>query len=336
VRLQFGAATSCIRQRRARIAQLIEGARAAVGQIQPHQLDADFDGYRLSPLGECPIVCGHRRAYGQPVVDNRSVLFVTLDSCRYDTFEQVRPRHLSGIGPLYRAKAPSYYTYGSHAAMFVGFTPGVFDLREPYVNPKYGRIFKMVGGGFSGLAQPWVVLHGRNIVEGFKKLGYRTIGSGGVGWFDPSLPTAQVLVADFNDFYYHGSPYSVRSQVEHVISEIEKLRGRKPVFCFLNVAETHVPYYHEGAAWAADVNPCQPFSEDNDAAECRRRQSACLEHVDLQLAPLLNAFQDANIFVCADHGDAWGEDGLWEHGIHHEKVLEVPLLMRLQHPPAAA
>jgi hypothetical protein len=36
--------------------------------------------------------------------------------------------------------------------------------------------------------------------------------------------------------------------------------------------------------------------------------------------------------ACGDHGDAWGEDGLWEHGIHHSKVYEVPLLFRLGEP----
>jgi len=33
-------------------------------------------------------------------------------------------------------------------------------------------------------------------------------------------------------------------------------------------------------------------------------------------------------------GDCRGEDGKWEHGIHHEKVLEVPLLFRLAAGPA--
>jgi hypothetical protein len=51
------------------------------------------------------------------------------------------------------------------------------------------------------------------------------------------------------------------------------------------------------------------------------------------LAPLVEAFADANMILCGDHGDAWGEDGVWEHRIHHPKVIEVPLLLRLQHPP---
>ena len=34
--------------------------------------------------------------------------------------------------------------------------------------------------------------------------------------------------------------------------------------------------------------------------------------------------------VCADHGDCWGEDGLWEHGISHPCTLTVPLLLRVR------
>ena len=43
----------------------------------------------------------------------------------------------------------------------------------------------------------------------------------------------------------------------------------------------------------------------------RRRQRACLEYVDELLAPLLKVFNGATIVLTADHGDCWGEDGLW-------------------------
>jgi len=52
-------------------------------------------------------------------VNSDSVLFITLDSCRYDTFESATAPHLKAVAPLHRAKAPSHFTYGSHAAMFV-------------------------------------------------------------------------------------------------------------------------------------------------------------------------------------------------------------------------
>ena len=39
---------------------------------------------------------------------------------------------------------------------------------------------------------------------------------------------------------------------------------------------------------------------------------------------------NSTIIICADHGDCWGEDGLWEHGISHKYTLEVPLVMRIK------
>ena len=101
------------------------------------------------------------------------------------------------------------------------------------------------------------------------------------------------------------------------------------MFAFANLAETHVPYWHEGAPWDARNESLRAVRDDNDAAESRRRQLACVEWVDAEIAPLLAAFARAAIVVCSDHGDCWGEDGLWEHGIHHPRTLEVPLLFRL-------
>lgn len=103
-----------------------------------------------------------------------------------------------------------------------------------------------------------------------------------------------------------------------------------PSFVFVNVGETHVPYWHPGATWSPRDNPCVPFGERNDAETCRVRQSACLAWVDAALEPLLASFSQATTMVCADHGDCWGEDGLWEHGIWHEKTMEVPLWVRVR------
>jgi hypothetical protein len=265
-------------------------------------------------------------------VDPTSFLFVTLDSCRYDTFAAANTPTFDRIGSAHCAMAPGNYTYGSHAAMFVGFTPGIFTVREPFLNPKFGRIFKMAYPPPLHSRRDFVALEGANIVEGFARLGYETIGTGAVGWFDPAAPTARVLTSSFDRYFYPGNPWSLRRQVEFVEAALGDLADR-PVFLFINVGETHVPYYHEGAPWSPDENPCVPFSDRNDAAECRRRQTACLEWVDSELAGVVERFSGANVLVCGDHGDAWGEDGVWEHGIHHEKVLEVPLLFRLANAP---
>jgi glucan phosphoethanolaminetransferase (alkaline phosphatase superfamily) len=58
--------------------------------------------------------------------------------------------------------------------------------------------------------------------------------------------------------------------------------------------------------------------------------------VDARLAPLLQGFRDGTTLVCADHGECWGEDGLWEHGISHPATLTVPLLLRYRGQPVGA
>lgn len=267
-----------------------------------------------------------------PPQDPRSILFVTLDSCRYDTFLAADAPNLKAVGELHRAMAPGNFTYGSHAAMFVGFTPGIAARSESFINPKFGKIFKIAGGGFPGKGTEFMTLAGRNIVDGLKRKGYLTLGSGAVGWFNPQTETGQQLTQDFDHFYFPGDGHSLAKQLDWLTERLST--ADRPIFAFLNIGETHVPYYFAGAPWPLEVNPCVPFAETNDAAECRRRQIACLEFVDEKLAPLLHAFSDSSIIACADHGDCWGEDGLWEHGIHHEKVLEVPLLFRLAAGPA--
>jgi len=261
---------------------------------------------------------------------HRDVLVVTLDSCRFDTFAAAATPNMKAIGPLVRAWSPSYFTYGAHAALFMGFTPGDPSRREPFVNSKFGKIFKMTSGGHRSGAMSWRELDGRNVIDGLKRCGYRALGTGAVGWFDPATDTGTALTADFDRFFYPGGGPAFRQQRTWLLDQVAPARAAgTPVFAFANLGETHVPYWHEGAPWDPAYNPCVPFAATNDAAESRRRQLACIEWIDREMPPLLDAFRDAAIIVCADHGDCWGEDGLWEHGIHHAKTLEVPLIFRL-------
>jgi hypothetical protein len=269
------------------------------------------------------------------MVHPTSILFVTLDSCRYDTYEAARTPNLDAVGEVQKANAPGSFTYASHCAMFMGFTPGDASRREPFVNPKWSKILRMKGGGSGGEVEPFVQLEGRNVIDGLKNIGYLAIGTGSMTWFNPKRLTTRNLVEDFERYFYPGDYFSLGRQLDFVQREIDAAGPDTPLFVFMNVGETHVPYWHEGADWsnAREDNPCKTFADDNDAAECRRRQTACLEFCDTRLAPLLEQFAQANTIVCADHGDAWGEDGLWSHGFYHPKVLEVPLVLRLQNRP---
>ncbi len=266
-----------------------------------------------------------------PQVHPDSVLLLTLDSCRYDTFRRSSVPALRAVAPLHRAWAPSHFTYGSHAAMFMGFLPSV-PQAVPLLNSKLAKLFRLSHAGWSGKPSERFRLQGPSVVEGFRRLGYRTLGSGAVGWFDPATETGQRLSIDFDAFFYAGACWRVDQQLAWVHQQLTQSQPG-PCFAFLNVGETHVPYWHQGAPWNRQDNPCQPFQRANRRQECAWRQRRCLEFLDGQLQPLLQAFAHATVVLTADHGDCWGEDGLWEHGISHRRTLEVPLLMRVQGQP---
>ena len=267
-----------------------------------------------------------------------SVLFITLDSCRYDTFEQAHRRGrlpvLASIAPHHKAQAPSHFTYGSHAAFWVGFTPGVSDSERAWLNPKVGKLFRMSFAGSSGQDGDCFRLEGPNLVRGFRRLGYLTIGSGAVDWFDPSSETGAVLGRPFHHFWFSGNTWSLRRQLAWIDQML--VGADQPVFLFLNIGETHVPYWHEEAEWSRTPSPCRPFGGDScSAIESARRQGDCLAWIDTQLNALVSRFLHATTLVCADHGDCWGEDGLWEHGISHPCTLTVPLLLRVRGQPVS-
>ncbi len=265
---------------------------------------------------------------------SESVILITLDSCRFDSFRKAKAPNLKSIGPLHCAQAPSYFTYGSHAAIWMGFTPGLTNSKQPWLNPKAGKLFRMANAGFIGDTSDGIKLTGPNIIEGFRRSGYRTIGTGAVGWFDPSTETGAILGDPFDDFFYPGNTWSLKKQLMWIEEMSSRQSYSKPVFIFLNIGETHVPYWHEDAEWAREPSPCIPFGgKQCSRRKSRRQQIKCIEWVDEQVKTLIKRYSSDTIIMCADHGDCWGEDGLWEHGVSHWATLTVPLLMRVKGIP---
>ena len=262
-------------------------------------------------------------------VHPESVLLVTLDSCRYDTALSTQTPSFDLVGPMHEAMAPAHFTLASHSAMWVGTTPGIAGLGQPVLDPKAGRLFRLITDSIDAGSGDVFALEGATIIEGFHRRGHTTIGAGAVDWFDPATAAGYRLVQDFEKYrMFRGG--DVSGQVAWVCEQITT----QPAFVFINVGETHVPYWHKGANWSSEDNPCNPYSnETNREADCRFRQAACLHYADYALNKLIEAFRDATIMITADHGDAWGEDGLWEHGTWHPIIMKVPLWVRVRGDP---
>jgi hypothetical protein len=212
--------------------------------------------------------------------------------------------------------------------MFVGITPGVAQSRRPIENPKAGRMFRLVNAISGGLRSDYKQLRGRTIIEGYKNEGFYTLGVAAMRWLDPKVASGRIITGDFEDFHHTGT--DIVAQVNYLLQTMAS-NPKRPYFTFINIGETHVPYWHKGADWP-NTSPCLPFSPKNDAVACRERQTKCLEFIDEKIRPLLDVFNDAgaSVYCCADHGDCHGEDGLWGHGFYHPKVMAVPLLFRLR------
>jgi arylsulfatase A-like enzyme len=125
------------------------------------------------------------------------------------------------------------------------------------------------------------------------------------------------------------------------------------VFCFVNYGETHSPFRHEDmppgpddidqryatrALWAQRGTKRAEGRLDERAFA---RQVACAEFLDARTGELLELFlargRPTTVVICADHGEALGEDGLFGHAMYHPKVMEVPLLIfRLNAPSHGA
>jgi hypothetical protein len=255
--------------------------------------------------------------YGD-ILPRESLAIITIDSLRYDVAVSADTPNIKsmfsacGVKGWQKVGAHGTYTLPSHISMFhAGIMP--CDNREevpgPY-NREKERIFKAqlawertTGAKFPTPAAP-------NIVKGFGKMGYRTVGVGGVNWFNNRFITSDFWGKHyFSEFYWdegfsETDPASFMNQIYKIKSLGLKDRQR-PLFFFLNIASTHTPYMGFGRS-----------------AEGQRK---ALEYVDRHIPLLFEDLPDSFVLMLlSDHGECFGEDGLWGHGFYHPRIMEVP------------
>ena len=126
-----------------------------------------------------------------------SILFITLDSCRYDAFVEARAPNLKSLAPLHRAQAPSHFTSARTRHFSWASRQGTLRRREPYSTRNTARFFACSGGGHPGAAPAYLTLDGHNVIDGLKQSGYRALGTGAVNWFNPRAPDREGLERRF-------------------------------------------------------------------------------------------------------------------------------------------
>lgn len=295
------------------------------------------------PLGRAYDEWRHRHL--QVADDTEDFLVVTWDSCRFDTYEAARTPVLDRHCLARRAWAMATYTLPAHQALFNGFLPHAF-VHEPFYNRFVQQLWRISHRNVN--ATPLVTFPGGtvNVVNGFRRRGYATLGVAAMDWFEKPSP----LQEGFEWFRVTGT--DARRQVQLVCDRVDRVGPRRPCFAFINFGETHSPFRH--ADMPAGPDPLadrmslgrlfnapgvlQP--EGTLDRDLWLRQQECAAYLDARMADLLDCFtargRPTTVVVTADHGECLGEQGLYGHAFHHEKVMEVPLLIfRLNAPPHA-
>ncbi len=252
------------------------------------------------------------------LIGSHDVLFVTLDTLRYDVAERL---HFSGRTPNLSASlpsggwekrhAPGNFTFAAHAAFFAGFLP------TPARPGRHPRPFAHRFPGSETTTGETAVLDGPDLVAGFPGRRYHTICVGGVGFFNKLTPLGAVLPGLFDESHWSPElgvtdPRSTENQVDLALGRVVELPADRRVFLFVNVSAIHQPnrFYLPGAA-----------------DDCPESHAAALEYVDEHLGRLFADLRRRGAWltvICSDHGTAYGEDGYTGHRLAHPVVWDVP------------
>jgi hypothetical protein len=264
-------------------------------------------------------------------VSARHLVVVVLDSCRFDTFVEARPRSLARLGEVERRYSYASWTSPSHFNLLMGLLPhrspkGVF-ASEVY-RGEYRRFEERLG--IDGVSFSAMLPH-LWLPELLRGLGYRTEARVSLPVLNPATPINRAF-----------DRYELMERHNDMAAMLPTLPAfDQPTFLLLNVGETHYPYalpdepserwpkvhgVHGVLAHATAGSP-SPF-DPRQLAELRARQVAAVRYLDDVIDALFARLpKPAWVVVTSDHGELFGEDGFFGHGpILHDKVLEVPFV----------
>lgn len=251
-----------------------------------------------------------------------NILLVTLDSCRWDTYANANMAFLNSHCPARKAYSQATFTYASHLAMFQGILPSTKE-RLPYYNRYVKQLIRIANRPTTLDNLICFPLGTEDLITGFRDRGYFTFGLGAMEWFRHPH-----LTRNFDDFVHTGI-YGKR-QVDLLI---DKAPRERPFFALLNFGETHDPYMigHDSQVPHSLVSRARRLNLQNKVfdKEGWSSQRDCCEYIDSCLSVIFdhlkNIGRDTIFIVCGDHGECFGEDGMFGHGFYHPKTMEVPL-----------
>ncbi len=268
------------------------------------------------------------------------VIWIILDSCRFDSFVKARTPNLDRLGTPDCRWSYASWTAPSHYAFLMGLTPHASPQRvfasEVYKNEFVSWVDRLAIPDLSFKR----FLPEISLPKVLSGLGYRCTAKVSL----PVLNNFTLLAKYFHDYKLMPNHHDFAG----MISEIS-FSDDCPQFYFLNLGETHypymlasenLPYIHGVHGVFKNLTAEKPgtagsksedhalFFDENLMAFLHQQQISCVEYVDGLVGELYQKCPaNTHFIVTADHGELFGEQGYFGHGpIMHEKVFQVPFL----------
>ncbi len=274
-----------------------------------------------------------------------TVLLLTVDTLRADaagpTFAAVAARGLSGP-----AWTPAPWTLPALASLHTGLTPYAHGavIRAPVAGktriggfdaPTLAEAFRAAGWRTAAFVENPQVTRARGFARGFDV------------WDSPDdRDPPRSLLLDPLGVGIDGDPLVHRgrdpeARVDRALSWLGA--DDRPAFLWVHLLGPHLPYHH------ADTSPGTALGDALGAGNATRLNLDLLRRGSLRLSPalrtelrsaylheaaladaalarLVSAAPGAIVVYTADHGEALGEHGAWEHGhTLGEEVVRIPL-----------
>jgi hypothetical protein len=271
----------------------------------------------------------------------RNLVFVVLDSLRYDSWLAAQPKTLATLGEVQRRWSYASWTAPSHYNLLMGLLPHS-SPPEVYASEYYKEDFLRYSERLGVQGMEFGKLLPSIFLPTYLKrhLGYRTHAMVSM----PVLNRHTVINRDFDT--YELMP--AHNDMAAMLGQIE-FSDERPSFYLLNVGETHYPYalpHEDPSSWPrisgvhgvfkrlgeteSQDAPTEPreFFDQQALDELRARQVRAVDYLDGVFARLFDLLPTNTwVIVTSDHGELFGEQRYFGHGpIAHEKVFEVPFV----------
>ncbi len=264
------------------------------------------------------------------------IVFIIMDSCRYDTFTAAKTPNIDRIGEVEKRYSYASWTAPAHYAFTMGMLPHSSPT-QVFASEVYKEEFVLWTDrtGSSDISFK-DFLPELSLPTVLKKLGYFTVARVSM----PVLNKFTLISQHFDDYKLMDNHNNFAGMVDEIAFPDDQ-----PHYYFLNLGETHYPYMLMGENLPRisgvhgvfkslggnkdkNAGKVDEFFDVEQMRKFHEQQVTCVEYIDTLIGDLMEKAPENTYFiVTSDHGELFGEDGFFGHGpIMHEKCFEVPFL----------